>query len=73
LPQPPSKSPRGTHRTDAAETLSLAQLQTFSPVQLRARVLRLLEMADEFPDLEHLLLGLAVELSNRADALEGKG
>ena len=72
------KPPRGT-RTDALEPLSgLApvQLFAFTPAQLRARALRLLDMADEFPDddeLEQLLLKLAVELSARADALEGKG
>jgi hypothetical protein len=71
------KPPRGT-RADAVleplSGLSRAQLLTSSPAQLRARALRLLEMADEFPDheLEHLLLGLAAEFSARADALQRK-
>jgi hypothetical protein len=74
----PSPKPARGARTDAEEPLpdlSLAQLRAFSPAQLRARALRLSEMADEFPDheLELLLLELATELSARADALEGKG
>ena len=49
-------------------------LQALSSAQLRARALRLLEMAEEFPDhdMEQLLLQMAGELSAEADALEGK-
>jgi hypothetical protein len=44
----------------------------FNPAQLRARALRLREMAEEFPgeDLERLLLEVADALDTRADALE---
>jgi hypothetical protein len=72
----PPKPPRT--RADAvlepSSGLSRAQLLTSSPAQLRARALRLLEMADEFPDhgLELQLLELAAELSARADALDRK-
>ena len=73
---PTAKSPRRT-RSDAEEpllSLSPLQLLACTPAQLRARALRLLDMADEFLDdeLEHLLLGLAAEFSARADALERK-
>jgi hypothetical protein len=46
-----------------------------SSAQLRARALRLLEMADEFPDdhsLGQLLREQAGELDAQADALEQK-
>jgi hypothetical protein len=50
------------------------QLHAFSPAQLRARALRLLEMADEFPDhdMEEVLLKLAAEFGARASALGRK-
>ena len=49
-------------------------LQALSSAQLRARALRLLEMAEEFPDhdMEQLLLQMAGELSAQADALGRK-
>ena len=49
-------------------------LQALSSAQLRARALRLLEMADEFPDrdMKQLLLQMAGELSAQADALGRK-
>jgi hypothetical protein len=46
-----------------------------NPSQLRARALRLREMAEEFPgeDMERHLLKLAAQFDARADALERQG
>ena len=71
----PSPAPAQAARPDAEEpllSLSRAQLRAFTPAQLRARALRLLEMADEFPDhdMGQALPKLAAEFCARADALE---
>jgi hypothetical protein len=67
----PSPKPTRGVRTDAEEPLPGLSRE---PAQLRARALRLLEMADEFPDddMGQTLLKLAAEFSARATALERK-
>lgn len=70
----PSPKPTRGVRAEPLPGLSREQLCASSPAQLRARALRLLEMADEFPDddMGEVLLKLAIELNARADALGRK-